>query len=95
MPAAVDDVDDALDADVEHEVGGAVERRGAVDEGEVMHLVDVVHGGFDRGRVANVAMDELDLALDLAQPAKSSARISSNTALPRLGAATPSPGPSR
>jgi hypothetical protein len=26
-----------------------------------MHLVDAAHGGVDRGRVANVAADELDI----------------------------------
>src|SRR6516164_6948190 len=75
VAAAVDDVDDALDADVEHEVGRAVERRRAVDEGEMMHLVDAAHGGVDRGRIADVAADELDVAFDLAQPAQSSAGI--------------------
>src|SRR5262245_62967840 len=74
-PAAVDDVDDALNADVEHEVGRAVECRGAVDEGEVVHLVDASYGSVDRIRVANVAVDEIDVALDLAQPAQGAARI--------------------
>src|SRR5215475_454258 len=75
VPAAVDDVDDALDADVEHEIGRTVERRRAVDEREVMHLVDAAHGGVDRGRIADVAADEFDVALDLPQPAQSSAGI--------------------
>ncbi len=74
-PAGVDDVDDALDADVEHEIGRAVERRGAVDEGEVMHLVDAAHGGLDRGRVADVAADELDVALDAGEPPQRAAGI--------------------
>src|SRR5262249_1493750 len=73
--AAVDDVDDALDADVEHEIGRAVERCRAVDEGKVMHLIDAAHGGVDRSRVADVAADELDVAFDLAQPTQSSAGI--------------------
>jgi len=73
--AAVDDVDDALDADVEHEIGRAVERCRAVDKGKVMHLVDAAHGGVDRGCVADVAADELDVAFDLAQPAQGSAGI--------------------
>src|SRR5262249_17315287 len=58
--AAVDDVDDTLDADVEHEIGSAVERRRAVDEGEMMHLVDAAHGRVDGGGVADIAGDELN-----------------------------------
>ena len=75
LPAGVDDVDDALDADIEHEIGRAVEGRRAVDEGEVMHLVDAAHGGIDRGGVADVAADELDVVLDLLQPPQRAARI--------------------
>ncbi len=75
VPAAVDDVDDAFDADIQHQFGRAVERRRTVDESKVMHLVDAAHGGVDRGRVANVAGDELDVGLDLPQPAQSAAGI--------------------
>src|SRR5215475_9570250 len=75
VTATVDDVDDALDADVEHEIGRAVEGCRAVDEGEVMHLVDAAHGRVHRGRVADVAADEFDVALDLPQPAQRSAGI--------------------
>src|SRR5262249_60502444 len=70
LPAGVDDIDDALDADVEHEIGGAVEGRGAVDEGEVVHLVDAAHGIIDGSRIADVGVDEFDVALDFAQPAQ-------------------------
>jgi hypothetical protein len=75
VAAAVNDVDDALDADVEHEIGRAVERGRAVDEGKVMHLVDAAHGRVDRDRVADVSADELDVAFDLVQPAQSSTGI--------------------
>ena len=74
-PAGVDHVDHALDADIEHEFGRAVEGRGAVDEGEVMHLVDASRRGVDRGRVADVAADEFDVALDVGEPTQRAARI--------------------
>jgi hypothetical protein len=41
----------------------------------MMHLVDAAQGGVDRCRVADVAADELDLALDLAQTAQRAAGI--------------------
>ena len=37
--------------------------------------VDAAMRGIDRGRIADVAADELDVAFDLAQPAQSSAGI--------------------
>jgi hypothetical protein len=40
-----------------------------------MHLIDAAHGGVDRGQVANVAGDELDVGLDLPQPAQGAAGI--------------------
>src|SRR5262249_21117063 len=52
-----------------------VDGRGAVEEGEAMPRVDAADGRVDRGRVANVAADEFDVALDLPQPAQSSAGI--------------------
>ena len=75
MAAAVDDVDDAFDADVEHDIGGAVECRRAIDEGEMVHLVDAAHGGIDCRGVADIAADELDVVSDLLQPAQGSAGI--------------------
>ena len=75
MPAGIDDVDDALDADVEHEIGRAVEEFGAVDEGEMMHLVDAAHGGVDRGGIADIACDEFDVAVDAGQAPRRAARI--------------------
>ena len=40
-----------------------------------MDLVDAAHGGVDRGRVADVAGDELDVGVDLPQPAERTAGI--------------------
>src|SRR5262249_42686418 len=39
------------------------------------HLVDAAHGRIHRGRVADVAADEFDVALDLPQPTQRSAGI--------------------
>ena len=55
--------------------GCAVEEFGAVDEGEVMHLVHALRRVRDRGRIANVAGDEFDVVLDLGEPARAAARI--------------------
>jgi hypothetical protein len=74
-PAGIDDVDDALHTNVEHEIGRAVERRRTVHEGEMMHLVDAAHGRIDVGGVADVTADELDVALDLSQPAQGATGI--------------------
>ena len=40
-----------------------------------MHLVDAAHGGIDRGGIADIAADELDVVLDLLQPPQGAARI--------------------
>ena len=41
--------------------GCAVEEFGAVDEGEVVHLVHAARRGLDRGGIADVAGDEFDI----------------------------------
>ncbi len=74
-PAGIDDVDDALDANVEHEIRRAVEGGCAIDEGEVVHLRDATHGSIDRGGVTNVAFHKLDVVFHAAQPALGAARI--------------------
>ena len=40
-----------------------------------MHLVDAAHRGIDRRGIADVAVHELDVALDLGQPPRRAARI--------------------
>jgi hypothetical protein len=55
--------------------GLRVEELGAVDEGEVMHLVHALRGARHRVGVADVAADELDVVLNLGQPARAAARI--------------------
>ena len=61
--AGVEHIDHALDADVEHQLRRAVEEFGAVDEGEMVDLVDAAHRGVDGRGIADVAGDELDVAL--------------------------------
>src|SRR5260221_14544009 len=73
--AGIDDVNHALDADVEHKLGGAVEEFGAVDEGEMMHLVHAAYRAFDDCSVADIAADELDVVLDDFKPPRRAARI--------------------
>ena len=75
LAAGVDDIDHPAYADVENEVGLAVEEFRAVDEGEVMHFVHALRRLLDRGGVANIAGDEFDLLCDLRQPAWAAARI--------------------
>jgi hypothetical protein len=66
----VDDVDDTLHADVEHQIGRPVEDGSAVDVGEVMHLLDAAHRGVDRGGIADIALDEFELALEAIEAAQ-------------------------
>ena len=73
--AGVDHVDHALDTDIEHKFGGAVEKFRAVDEGEMMHLIDATHGARHHGGIADIAADEFDVAFDLPQAARRAARI--------------------
>src|SRR5262249_38466190 len=47
----------------------------AVDESEMVPLLDAAHGAIDGSRIADVSVDELDVALDLAQPAQGPAGI--------------------
>ena len=61
LAAGVDHIDHAAHADIEHQVGLAVEKFRAVDEGEVMHLVHPLRGLGRPRRVANIAGDELDV----------------------------------
>src|SRR4029450_3139370 len=75
MPAGVDDVDDALDADVEHDLGRVVEGGRAVDVGEVMHLIDAAHGGLAGGGIADVASDEFEVAVEAGQASHRAAGI--------------------
>src|SRR3974390_2636639 len=75
LAAGVDDVDQAAHADVEHQIGLAVEKFRAVDESEVMHLVHALGRGLDRHGVADIAGDELDLACDSGEPARRPTRI--------------------
>src|SRR5262249_20515203 len=41
----------------------------------MVHLLDAAHGAIDGSRIADVAVDELDVALDLAQAAQGPAGI--------------------
>ena len=84
--AGVDHVDHALDADVEHQLGRAVEELRAVDEGEMVHLLDAAHGGMDRRGIADVACDELDVVLRRRRSRRGAPRelsSSTRTASPR------------
>ena len=65
----------AFDADVEHQFRRVVEEFRAVDEGEMMDLVHAARGGEHRVEIADIAADELDVLLDIGQPARPSARI--------------------
>jgi hypothetical protein len=40
-----------------------------------MHLLDAAHGAINGSRIADIAVDELDVALDLAQPTQGAAGI--------------------
>src|SRR5258708_39951860 len=73
--AGIVEVDHALDAAVEPKLGSAVEEFGAVDEGEMMHLVHAAHRAFDGCSVADIAADELDVVLDGFEPPRRAARI--------------------
>ena len=73
--AGVDHVDHPAHADVEHEFRRRVEEFGAVDEGEVVHLVHALRRGRDDFGVADIAGDEIDIRGDLLQAARVAARI--------------------
>ena len=73
--AGVDDVDHAAHANIEHKLGLAVEKFGAVDEGEMVHLVHALRGALDGGGIADIAADEFDIFLDFGQTARTAARI--------------------
>jgi hypothetical protein len=73
--AGVDDVDHPAHADVEHELRRRVEEFGAVDEGEVMHLIHARGRGRDRLGIADVAGDEVNLCGDFREAARAAARF--------------------
>src|SRR5208282_280409 len=73
--AGVDHVDYALDPDLEHQVRGAIEEFGTIDEGEMMHLVNAPDGYLYRSGIAHVAGDEFDNVTDFGKAARGSAGI--------------------
>ena len=75
LAAGVDDIDHAAHADIEHQIGLAVEEFRAVDEGEVMDLVHALRRLLDRGGIANIAGDEFNIFRDLCKAARAAARI--------------------
>ena len=94
LAAGVDHIDHAAHADVEHQLGLRIEKFGAVDEGEVMHLVHAMRRALDGGRVANIAGDEFDVLLDAAQPARLT-RANCRRARARCARRAPAPSPAR
>ena len=85
LAAGVDDIDHAAHADIEHQIGLAVEKFGAVDESQMMHLVHALGRDIDCGGVTDVAADEFDVFLDRFQPARAAARIVVEHAHARAG----------
>src|SRR6185295_3898540 len=75
LAAGIDDIDHPAYADIENEIGLAVEEFRAVDEGEVMDFVHVLRCLLDLGGVADIAGDEFDILRDLCEPARASTRI--------------------
>src|SRR3972149_107369 len=68
LAAGVDHIDNAFHADIEHQLRRAVKELGAVDIGEMMHLVDAAHR-IRRGRRG--APRELSSSTRTAQPSRS------------------------
>lgn len=68
LAAGVDDIDHPAHADIENEIGLAIEEFRAVDEGEVMDFVDACCRLLDLGGIADIAGDELDTRASYGRP---------------------------
>ncbi len=64
----------ATDADIEHELRLAVKELGAIDGREVPDRFDALAGAVDDGRITDVAVHELDLALETGEPSRRTTR---------------------
>ena len=72
---AIDDVADALDGDVEHEIGLGVEELGPVDEREMADQIHAFTGAGDGGRIADVSVHVFEAVMEIAQASGMAARI--------------------
>src|SRR5690348_11093503 len=73
--AGVDDVDDAANTDVEHQIWLRVEKLGAVDEGQVVHFLHPSRCLPDGRTVADIAGNEFNIGSDAGKAPRTTARI--------------------